>query len=67
MAVRLYIGFLRASNLISDNDTIRVSGKELASENHIQKFLKEIKELDGDDGGVRLWSCPWFPRSHHRD
>jgi hypothetical protein len=67
MATFLYINFLMASELISANDTVWASGEELASENHMQKFLKEIKELDSNGGGVRLCSCPWFPRSHHRD
>lgn len=67
MAASLYIDFLTASKLISDNDIVGASGKELASEKHIQAFLKEIKELDGKSGGVRLCYCPWFPRSHHRD
>jgi hypothetical protein len=43
-----------ASELISVNGTVRASGKELASENHIQAFLKKIRELDGNGGGVRF-------------
>lgn len=58
MAARLYIDFLMASKLILANDTVRASGKELASEKRIQAFLKEIKELHGNSGGVRLCSCP---------
>jgi hypothetical protein len=59
--------FLMASELISDDHGVCVSGKELASENDIQECLKEIKELDGDGGVVRLCSCLWFPRSHQTD
>jgi hypothetical protein len=47
-----------ASKLISDNATVKASGKELASENHIKAFLKKIKELEGNGGGVRPRSCP---------
>ena len=52
-----------ASKLITDNNIVWASRKELASENHIQAFLKEIKELDGNGGGVRLCSVPGF-RDH---
>jgi hypothetical protein len=52
MAARLYIRFLMASKLISDNATVKASGKKLASESHIKGFLKKIKELDGNGGGV---------------
>jgi hypothetical protein len=60
MAARLYIDVLMASKLISDNDTVSASGEELASENHVQAFLKKIKKLDDNGGGVRLCSCPGF-------
>jgi hypothetical protein len=58
MAARLYIRFLMASKLMSDNATVEASGKELASENHIKAFLKKIKELDSNSGGVHPRSCP---------
>jgi hypothetical protein len=63
MAARLYIRFLMASKLVSDNATVKASGKELASKGYVQAFLKRIGKLDGSGGGVRslfLFPSPSF-------